>query len=311
MSLPNIPRKKQTWVKFITNFIPTKIYRQALRGILLLGTKRYKNVIKTDQTKKFKYNLAITAIMKNEGPYLKEWLDYHMLVGVEKFYLYDNESTDDTKEILKPYIKKGIVDYTYWPGKIQQVITYKDSVNKHAEDTKWMAIIDLDEFLVPVKNETLTEYLNTLPKNFAQLIIGWEIYGSSGHKTKQNGLLIENYKKHADKSWGVKSIVNPRLVYNITNPHTHKVAGFTIDENGKKIRHLIQEGNRNITTNKIRCNHYVTKSFEEYVARQKRGSAAQKNTNHRSIEKFKIYDRNEVYDDIMDKYIDKLKKISG
>lgn len=233
MPLPAISNKKRKFIKFITNFIPIKIYRKAIRGILMLGYSRYKNVIKTDSNRKFPYSLSITAIMKNEGPYLKEWLDYHILVGVEKFYLYDNESTDDTKKILNPYIKKGIVDYTYWPGKAQQQIAYTDSLNKNAEETKWMAIIDLDEFIVPVNHETIPEYLKTLPKNFAELIIGWEQYGSSGHKTKPTGLLIENYKYHAAKSWGIKSIVNPRLVYETLNPHTHEVAGFIIDENGK------------------------------------------------------------------------------
>lgn len=296
--------------QILTFWIPIKSYRKALRGILLIGISKYKNIIKTDKTKKFSNELAITAIMKNEGPYLKEWLDFHILVGVTKFYLYDNESTDNTAEILKPYIKQGIVDYTYWPGKIQQVPSYNDSIKKHSLETRWMAFIDLDEFLVPVNHTTITDYLKTLPTNFAQLVIGWIIYGSSGHKEKQNGLIIENYKKHASKNWGVKSIVNPRLTYSVTNPHVHKVAGFTIDENGKKLGRIIQTEKRNITTNKIRCNHYVTKSLEEYTARQKRGSAAQAVTNHRSMEKFKMYDKNEIYDDIMDKYIEKLKKIS-
>lgn len=311
MPIPNIPESKKRLIKFITNFIPIKIYRKAARGILLLGYLKYKNIIKTEQNKKFPYTLSITAIMKNEGPYLKEWLDFHILVGVEKFYLYDNDSTDNTKEILKPYIKKGIVDYTYWPGKAQQQNAYIDSLNKHSEKTKWMAIIDLDEFLVPVNHKTVPEFLKTLPKNFAELVIGWVQYGSSGHIHKPDGLLMENYKRHADKSWGVKSIVNPRLVYETKNPHIHEVAGFIIDENGKKLGRIIQDENRNITTNKMRCNHYVTKSFDEYVARMNQGSATpQKSTEYRSIEKFKWYDRNEIYDDIMDKYIPKLKKIS-
>lgn len=308
MSLPKISDTKRKWVKFITNFIPIKIYRKAARGILLLGYKRYKNVIKNEDKTKFPHILSVTAIMKNEGPYLKEWLDYHILVGVEKFYLYDNESTDNTKEILAPYIKKGIVDYLYWPGKAQQHIAYTDSLNKHTNDTKWMAIIDLDEFIVPVNHKTIPEYLKTLPKNFGELVIGWVQYGSSGHKHKPEGLVMENFKRHADKNWGVKSIVNARLVYETRNPHVHEVAGFVIDENGKKLGRIIQDENRNITTNKIRVNHYVTKSFDEYVNRMNQGSVSRmKIEDYRSIDKFKWYDRNEVYDDIMDKYIEKLK----
>ena len=310
MSLPKISDTKRKWVKFITNFIPIKIYRKAARGILMMGYGRYKEIIKNEDKTKFPHTLSIMAIMKNEGAYIKEWLDYHILVGVEKFYLYDNESTDDTTKILEPYIKKGIVDYIYWPGKAQQQPAYTDSFNKHANETKWMAVIDLDEFLVATDYENIVDYLNTLPKGFAQLVIGWEQYGSSGHKKKPKGLVIENYKYHAAKSWGVKSIVNPRLVYETINPHTHEVAGFSIDENGKKLGRIDQTENRNITTHKIRVNHYVTKSYDEYINRMNQGSVSKmKIDEYRSVEKFKMYDRNEVYDYIMEKYVEKLKKI--
>lgn len=51
-----------------------------------------------------KIKLAICVIVKNEAPYMKEWIDYHRLVGVEKFYVYDNESTDSLLSVLAPYI---------------------------------------------------------------------------------------------------------------------------------------------------------------------------------------------------------------
>lgn len=311
MTIPNISKQRKFLSKLLTFWIPIKSYRQTLRGIIQFGIKNSFNVKKSDKITKFPHELAIVAIMKNEGPYLKEWLDFHILVGVTKFYLYDNDSSDNTTEILKPYIERGIVEYTFFPGKAQQQNAYIDMLNKHSMETRWLAIIDLDEFLVPVNHETLPDYLNTLPKNTAQLVVGWEQYGSSGHKTKPDGLLMENYKRHAAKSWGVKSIVNPRLVYETSNPHVHKVAGFTVDENGKKLGRIIQTEKRNITTHKIRCNHYVTKSFAEYVARLNQGSATtQKSSEYRSVEKFNWYDRNEVYDDIMDKYIPKIKKMS-
>ena len=51
--------------------------------------------------KKYKYEVAICLIFKNEAAYLKEWIEYHRLLGVERFYFYDNESNDNTKEIEK------------------------------------------------------------------------------------------------------------------------------------------------------------------------------------------------------------------
>lgn len=45
--------------------------------------------------------LSICAVIKNEGPYLEEWIEFHRIQGVEHFYLYDNGSADQTKDILE------------------------------------------------------------------------------------------------------------------------------------------------------------------------------------------------------------------
>ncbi len=94
-----------------------------------------------------KIDLAIVTIMKNEAPYVKEWLDYHILVGVHKFYIYDNDSTDNLKEVLAPYIKSGIVEYTFFTGAEQQLPAYNDCFEKHKDDVEWLAVIDADEFI--------------------------------------------------------------------------------------------------------------------------------------------------------------------
>lgn len=303
--------KKHFWPNLLTSIIPVRHIRRNARGILTMGFREYRKQLHNDKQTKFENELSIVAIMKNEGPYIKEWLDYHILVGVNKFYLYDNESTDNTTEILKPYIERGIVDYTYFPGRAKQRPAYYDAIERHADATRWMALIDLDEFLVPVNHKTLPEFLHTLPR-FSQLIISWVDYGSNGHETKPDGLVIENYTKHARDNWGVKSIINPRLITFLGNPHYNYVAGPTIDENGKRIGKLNQEKNPT-TINKIRCNHYITKSHAEYMARCNlgdAGSGAKVKTFGRDPEtNFRRFNKNDIYDPIMKKYVTKLKKL--
>jgi hypothetical protein len=68
--------------------------------------------------------LAMAAIVKNEGRYLREWIEFHRLMGVEHFYIYDNGSTDNTPEILEPYVRTGLVTATAWPGQVQQLLAY-------------------------------------------------------------------------------------------------------------------------------------------------------------------------------------------
>ena len=259
MALPNISKRRKFWSTVATFWIPIKSYRRALRGILQLGVCKYFRIIKNDRTTKFANEIAIGAIMKDEGPYLKEWLDFHILVGIKKFFLYDNESTDNTTEILKPYIERGIVEYHYWPGKRMQHPAYIDIINNHSNDTRWLALIDLDEFLVPVNHKTVIEFLHTMPDNFAQLVVTWVMYGSSGHIHKPDGLLMENYKWHAKKQKGIKSIVNPRLLVCYHSLHANFIAGWTIDNNGKKLGRIDQSHNPP-PYNNLRLNHYYTKS---------------------------------------------------
>lgn len=63
--------------------------------------------ISNSSTDRKRVYLSIVCMALNEGPYIKEWIEYHKLVGVERFYFYDNGSNDNTREILEPYIRGG------------------------------------------------------------------------------------------------------------------------------------------------------------------------------------------------------------
>ena len=146
------------------------------------------------EPKTFKYRLAITAIIKNEGRYIEEWIKYHVIVGVEKFYLYDNESTDNTKKILEPYVKCGLVDFIYFPGEAKQHPAYIDALKRYKNECEFMAVIDGDEFIRPMdKNKNIYDIikeimLNTKVKRVVGIVVPWKNFGSSGYvKTPLTG----------------------------------------------------------------------------------------------------------------------------
>ncbi|NJO79378.1 MAG: glycosyltransferase family 92 protein [Cyanobacteria bacterium RM1_2_2] len=88
--------------------------------------------------------------MKYEAPYLLEWLEFHKLVGVQKFYLYDNGDGIDTIGILYPYFESGEVILHDWPVAPGQLPAYKHCLQTYSQDSEWIAFIDLDEFLFPL-----------------------------------------------------------------------------------------------------------------------------------------------------------------
>ncbi|MDE7072074.1 MAG: glycosyltransferase family 92 protein, partial [Bacteroidales bacterium] len=140
--------------EIIAGMIPCKMARNRWRGILRYGVfnalKLRRRIRKN--TGSPRYYLAVCAIAKDEGPYFKEWLEWHRGMGVEKFYIYNNESTDCTRQVLEPYIASGLVEYRYFPGYRRQLAAYDDCLENYRFDTRWLAFIDLDEFVVPVQD---------------------------------------------------------------------------------------------------------------------------------------------------------------
>ena len=66
--------------------------------------KSYINIFGKHDKRKMKYQVSLCLIFKNEAPFLKEWLDYHLTIGVSHFYLYNNNSDDNYLDVIKPYI---------------------------------------------------------------------------------------------------------------------------------------------------------------------------------------------------------------
>lgn len=272
--------------------------------------------------------LSIAAIIKNERDIL-EWIEYHRIVGVQHFYIYDNESTDGLEEKLKPYVEEGLVTYIYFPGKYKQFDAYNHAIEHFKYETRWLAVVDGDEYIVPMEEgKKLPEILNGIEKHYMGLTMrtasfvgavgaNWRNYGTSGIKTPCEGLIIENYKNRAEDDYfqhaHIKSIYNPRVVSSIGNPHFgyfRDSAWITISENGSAIFNSYFYDSM---CKKIRINHYFSKSEQELVSKNKRGWPDKDLYREDSKELYEAgVNCNKVYDPIMDRYVDEIKaKLNG
>lgn len=174
-----------------------------------------------------KYDLSICAIFQDEAPYLKEWIEYHRMVGVKHFYMYNNDSHDDWQSVLMPYIDEGVVDVYYWPDVWPdkwfalgcQCYAYQDCIDNYIDESKWFAFIDTDEFIVPLKHKKITDEL----KHFSYGVkANWKCFGTS-HVKKISGLMLENLTWRAStdhtKNSYYKSIVRGECILRCENPH--------------------------------------------------------------------------------------------
>lgn len=264
--------------EIIAGLIPHKMTRNRWRGILrygLINSLKLKKEIKRCSHSPRHY-LSILTIAKNEGPYIKEWLEWHIEKGVEKFYFYDNGSTDNTKEILQPYIAKGIVEYIYFPGYRKQIAAYDDFFTRFRYESRWVAVIDMDEFIVPLDRERITDYLRDM--EHAPLVeVNWLCYGSSGQEKKMPGKVMNRFLRHSKPDHPlnkhVKSILDPRRVYGMIGCHeAARISGKGVDSNGDRIK--ISWRDRPPVHQRIRINHYAVKSYEEFLEKKGKGRAS-------------------------------------
>lgn len=269
-----------------------------------------------DKNKHFSYDLIFVAIAKNEGSYIEEWIEYHRLVGVQKFIIYDNGSTDNMKEVLQPYIVKGIVDYVFLPGRAKQLDAYYDALLHYRKKAKLIGFFDLDEFVISVdKNKMLPDTVWDILQKYnkaAGVAINWYVYGSSGHKHRPQGLVTENYLYRAEDAYEnnrcVKTIVNPRMVKGyIFDPHTptYYCGYHSVTEKGHVVDGPWNEYPNN-SYDKIRINHYYCKSVDEGKIKFERGLATHEQDIKNDWEKYARFDKNDIYDDIMMQYVEKI-----
>lgn len=206
--------------------------------------------------------------MKDEGKNLEEWLDFHRAVGVEHFYLYDNGSTDNTKELCA---LQGDISYFYTDMDMCQMSCYFNAVTAFRDQSRWMAFIDLDEFLYSPKGD-LKEQLKGF-EQFPGIAVNEVFYGSNGHETRPAYGVLRNYtkrRKEVDKH--IKSICQPALTLcSAFNPHSFiYTQGMAVNENKQQCPGPFNDA---ATADIFRINHYWVKSKEEYETKLTRGRA--------------------------------------
>lgn len=249
----------------------------------------------------FYHTLGIAAIVKNEAPYIDEWLTYHWAAGVTKFYIYDNGSTDGTRDILQSYEDKGLVELIDCPLVAGQLQAYNDAIRRSRFACKYLALIDVDEFLVAASGKSLPmEMEKLMEKNSDAAGIGarWRCFGSAGEKVYRNEEVTKRFCYRAGDDFGpnqhIKSIFNPRLADCVRTPHSVEFLwGWCLMSADGEV--IPEYSMPQLQKDGIFVYHYFVKSEEEFRTKIRRGTAD--GTTARNMDYFHLHDRNEMFDD--------------
>lgn len=297
------PRQK---VRFVLNKMKACIY------------KLFYFFCRVNPVKK-KYRVSVCAIFKNEAAYLKEWIEFNHIVGIEHFYLYNNNSEDEYLYVLQPYIDNELVTLIQWPKKHSQKECYFDCIQKYKNETSWLGLIDLDEFVIPIDNNDIYDVLKPFENKRGAVKIYWKMFGTSGKINRDlNGLVTEDFTVSWPRYYIVgKCFYNTNYDFNFKSKrngafnHTFWANYKGIDIPPVNVFDRICFGETDVVKSEIhpaQINHYFSKSYMEYVAKCKRGDAWF-TINPHDIEYFYLHENeNTGIDYSAYKYIVKLKK---
>ncbi len=221
--------------------------------------------------------LTVMAMMRGEERSLVEWVEFHRLMGVEHFILYDNGNYDLSRKILAQQIAEGVVTlvpfpdiyddrlrkrHGLWKMQSMQSLTYGDFLVRYRHNTTWALKIDLDEYVYPLKGsgyETIIDYLQEVDKNDAYMEIRVPSirFGSCAHVEPPDDLVIASYDMRyptvdRSKSMGKTKYMLHRY-YNTAHDYHYHICG-------KK---------RIFEDKVLMLNHYDLKSKKEYFRKKK------------------------------------------
>ena len=268
-----------------------------------------------DNTSKYrKCYLGVCMVFQNEAPYLKEWIEYHRLVGAGHFYLYNNLSTDNYLEILEPYIKEGLVELFEFPEtyfRIVQKTLYSHALEIAKDNNFWLALIDSDEFICPIKKNKLEPVLKEYEYAGA-LNVFWQSFGTSDVRALKPGeLLVEKLTRKWPENWCMNSltkpIVQPKYTVKSLDPHRCEVMPGLPNIYPDHIAVPYEYPNNILPIDVIRINHYCCRT-EDYFYNIKLPRLKRRNADPVDVKEY-LREGNSIKDKSMKRFIPELKKL--
>ena len=220
--------------------------------------------------------VAICTRIKDEAPYLEEWLEYYRAAGASHAFVYESFSSDNFREVLNPYVEEGFVTLLAdWPTIPVSPYAEEDCILRSINRYAWVGFFDVDEFLVSRDGVALEDLL---ARYADQPGVGFHyyMYGTSGHMTRPTGPVIRSFIRHeAEPDRHVKVFVQPHAVTRYRNAHSWFY---------KNMRHAVTEaGDPLYGSFSLKCvvknaflAHFYSKSEEEYLAKARKSEAVDK-----------------------------------
>lgn len=236
-----------------------------------------------------RYGIAIMACVKNEAPYIGEWVRFHRAVGIRHFYIYDDGSTDGTQALLASILPADALTILPWVARMTdaasgqllngQTIAFAHAILNFGAAYSRMAFIDVDEFLLPKQGSTIEQALEGAA-GFPNVSLPWHMFGTSGHAARPDGPLLLNYTMRGadpltrqENVSNFKCIVDPCEVVEVSvhQFRTRQHGDLTVNDAGERFTRSARKSPAFYSNRFLQLNHYYSKSRAELQAKVSRG----------------------------------------
>ncbi len=255
------------------------------------GSDAKKLTIDPPEPRAGRHGVAIAACVKNEAGYIEEWVRFHRAVGIRHFYIYDNGSTDDTCALLRSLLNEDTLTIIPWAGRMRdtatstilngQVIVFAHAILNFGCYYRWMAFIDVDEFLLPKQARTVEQALEAVG-DFPNVSLPWHMFATGGHEAPPDGPLTLNYTQRGadpmtrkENVSNFKCIVDPCEVTEVSvhQFQTRAYGDLTANDAGQRFTRRARKSPEFYSNRFLQLNHYYTKSRQELMEKLARGWA--------------------------------------
>jgi hypothetical protein len=277
-----------------SSLVENKALRQQAKGTFGHKALRAPKV-KLKQVPKGRGRRAIVTTMKNEGPFILEWLAYHRAIGFDDILVYTNDCTDGTDTMLDMLMDKGIVIHR--DNKFQKMgLRPQHAALQMAEDepviqkAKWVTCIDVDEYVnIKVGDGTLDALFAAVPA--ANLIsMTWRLFGNADVAafedrpiTEQFDLCAHENTRKPHQAWGFKTLFTNNGIFRKLGVHRPKGLNpqlwdkiVWVNGSGQAMpRTMFRNGWRSTSAtygyDLVQLNHYAVRSAESFLVKRDRG----------------------------------------
>lgn len=259
--------------------------------------------------------VGLVTPVKDEAPYLLEWIAYHRALGIELFLIGDNGGADHTSELLQALDDAGLIQRLDWRGEIGFQIRFDvDAIPRMRGLTDICSVTDVDEFLRPLggRSDIPTAVAEIFAREEVSAVgLSWVTYGSSGRVEPGEGLVIERFTRRvADdllRHCGVKTMLRPEKFVRMVSPHVVTVAsGEYVNDCGDPIRWTSVAGKAEFSSwNSLRVDHFVIKSRREFETKARRGQVG--GGHNRDEAFFASRDNNDTFDPMPADFVNRTK----